>query len=155
MTLNELEQQLETIKSEIEKIKKEEMCKKIKPWRANNNGTYYAVSSGGELISLCDDDRTHDKRFEFGNYYRTSSLAVQDAKELALRGKIRQLRDVLCEGFQFGEKEKGYRIYFNTEFAEYCVGYDSKSKNIGVIYFDTQEHAQIACNILNEELGEY
>ena len=30
MTLNELEQQLETIKSEIEKIKKEEMCKKNK-----------------------------------------------------------------------------------------------------------------------------
>ena len=90
----------------MKKLKKKKCAKKIKPWRANNNGTYYAVSSGGELISLCDDDRTHDKRFEFGNYYRTSSLAVQDAKELALRGKIRQLRDVLCEGFQFGEKER-------------------------------------------------
>ena len=131
------------------------MYKKIKPWKTNNNGTYYAVASDGQPVSLCHNGYIHDRRFEIGNYYHTSSLAVQDTKELALRGKIRQLRDVLCEGFQFEEKEKGYRIYFNTEFAEYCVGYDSKSKNIGVIYFDTQEHAQIVCNILNEELEEY
>ena len=131
------------------------MYRKIKPWKANNNGTYYAVSSDGQPVSLCHDSYIHDRRFEIGNYYRTSALAVQDAKELALRGKIRQLRDVLCEGFQFEEKEKGYRIYFNTEFAEYRVSYDCKNKNIGVIYFDTQEHAQIACNMLNEELGEY
>ena len=153
MTLSELEQQLEDIKSEIEKLKKEEMYKKIKPWKANNNGTYYAVSSDGHPLELCHDNYIHDRRFEIGNYYRTSALAVQDAKELALRGKIRQLRDVLCEGFQF--EESGYRIYFNTEFAEYCVSYDSKSKNIGVVYFDSQKHAQMACNMLNEELGEY
>ena len=155
MTLNELEQQLKTIKSEIEKLKKEEMCKKLKPWKANNNGTYYAIASDGQPVSLCHDGRVHDRRFEIGNYYRTSFLAIQDIKELALRGKIRKLRDIFCEGFQFEEKEKGYRIYFNTEFAEYCVSYDSRTKNIGVIYFDTQEHAQMACNILNEELGEH
>ena len=45
-------------------------------------------------------DENDDMTFLFGNYYHTRELAEKDRAEIRLRNKVRQLRDVLCEGYQ-------------------------------------------------------
>ena len=155
MTINELEQQLEVIKIEIEKLKKEaKATSEIKPWRAEYKSAYYYVKEIGMIGNHHEEhDEVDNSNFRIGNYYRTRELAEQDVKELALRGRIRQLRDALCEGYQPSLGETSWSVIRCLEdFERFDVGSASTYSSIGEIYFDTREHAQQACDILNAEL---
>lgn len=149
MTLNELEQQVEFIKAEIEKLKAEGVHKDIKPWRAKYDEEYFALGANGHVVDICETaDKWDCEHYSIGNYYRTCKLAEQDAKELALRGKIRQLRDVLCEGCTYTAHENIWIIGFSPERNKYVPCLFGMNP-IGAICFDTKEHAQQACDILN------
>lgn len=147
-----LEQQLAVIQAEIEKLKAEEEHNKVKPWRADEDDRYYAIDADGEILDLDEDfGKDCDGMFSCGNYYRTRELAEQDAKELALRGRVRQLRDALCEGYQFINGVSNWIIYFDTEEEKFYADERILCNYVGVICFDTKEHAQQACDILNAE----
>lgn len=94
----------------------------------------------------------HLRRFQFGNYYRCRELAHQDANELRLRNRIRQLHDVLCEGYQFKQDECNYFVLYSLVEMKYITSWNRIAKEIGTIYFDTEKHAQQVCDILNTEL---
>ena len=159
MTLNEIEQRLSELKSEqdkltaeLERLKSEQA--QVKPWRAEENADCFYLNASGYVI-LEDDCRTDfdNKRFHIGNCYRTRGLAEQDAKELALRGRVRQLRDVLCEGYQFVSGKNNFYLFMNEMQGRYCVSDITRCPSIGEVYFDTREHAQQACDILNADLS--
>ena len=148
-----LEQQLAVIQAEIEKLKAEEQSKEVKPWRADEDGRYYAIYAGGAILELGEDfGEDCDEIFSFGNYYRTRELAEQDAKELALRGRVRQLRDALCEGYKFVPQERNFYVFFSHIDKCFHHEWDADADYIGTIWFDTKEHAQQACDILNAEM---
>lgn len=148
-----LEQQLAVIQAEIEKLKAEEEHNKVKPWRADEDGRYYAIDADGEILELGEHFGVDcDEMFSCGNYYRTRELAEQDAKELALRGKIRQLRDALCEGYQFVYDKLNYFAFYCHADGGFQVYGCTACQSIAEIYFDTKEHAQTACDILNAEM---
>lgn len=157
MTIDELEQRLTALKSEqdkltaeLERLKAEQA--EVKPWRAEKNVGYCFVRDIGEIFSTPETDRESDyDRYKIGNYYRTRELAEQDAKELALRGRIRQLRDALCEGYQFTIGSKNFLVCYDTLKKCFFVSIFKTVRNVGDIYFDTREHAQTACDILNAE----
>lgn len=157
MTIEELEQQIKTLQDEIDKLKSEQARGGIKPWRAYNCQNYFYISGEGVIIETREDNGSFDdKAFLFGNYYRTKELAEQDEKEIVLRNKVRQLRDELCEGYKFEYNSESfnynYTIYYDwvrNIFSTDCL---SGSTMIGTIWFDTEEHAQQACDILNREL---
>ena len=158
MTLNELEQRLSALKeehdkltAELERLKAEKS--EVKPWRAECNAGYYMIQNNGDIVCFEETGFVIDTtRHEIGNYYRTRELAEQDAKELALRGKVRQLRDALCEGYRFVEGELNYSIRYNHKTRMYQPGYSANLQIVAGVYFDTEEHAQQACDILNEEM---
>lgn len=158
MTINELEQRLSELKSEqgkltaeLERLKSEQA--EVKPWRAELNSTYYMIRETGKSHSYEEaHDITDSVLFRVGNYYRTRELAEQDAKELALRGRVRQLRDALCEGYQFVSGKNNFYLFMNEIQGRYCVSDITRCPSIGEIYFDTREHAQQACDILNADL---
>ena len=156
MTLNEIEQRLEALQAEkdkliaeLERLKAEEA--QVKPWRAEYGENYYHISQIGNISADVEIFHNVDNKFfNCGNYYRTHELAEQDAKELALRGRVRQLRDALCEGYVFTGYEDCYCIGINAREGGFTVGYAfAPIRDIGQIYFDTEEHAQTACDILN------
>ena len=148
-----LEQQLAVIQAEIEKLKAEEEHKEVKPWRAEYSSKYYYVSDGGVIDCHLDDyDECDNILHSRGNYYRTEALAEQDAKELALRGRVRQLRDALCEGYRFVPSGNNFYVYFDVLEKYYFVSIGSFNCVVGTVYFDTKEHAQTACDILNAEM---
>ena len=154
MTIEELEQQINVLQDEVDKLKSKHTKSEIKPWRADKNESYWFISVIGEWCETNEyQNKVDDMRYSFGNYYRTKGLAEQDRNEIALRNKIRQLRDVLCEGYEFiPDNNYNYTIYYNYNYASFCIDCYSNANIIGAIYFDTKEHAQQACNILNQEL---
>ena len=148
-----LEQQLAVIQAEIEKLKAEEQSKEVKPWRADEESRYYAIDADGEILELGEHfGKDCNEMFSCGNYYRTRELAEQDAKELALRGRVRQLRDALCEGYKFVPQERNFYVFFSHIDKCFHHEWDADADYIGTIWFDTEEHAQQACDILNAEM---
>ena len=158
MTINELEQRLSALQvekdkltAELERLKSEEEHKGVKPWRAKGDCLYYYVDTDNSTSAMVEDTHIKDTaRFKCGNYYRTETLAEQDAKELALRGRVRQLRDVFLEGYICGSDM--FSIYYDTEINRYipfdCLGL----KIIASIVFPSMSSAQQVCDILNKEL---
>ena len=160
MTIKELENQISNLQTELEKLKQAEKEKnkeeknELRPWRAEEGDNYYYINSSGEVFS--DIDRRFgidDKQYTFGNYYYTKELAEQDAKKLKLRNRIRQYRDVLCENYKYNPCKSNWYIVFCNELVKYGVVSTTAIEEIGQIYFDTQEHAQQVCDILNAELN--
>ena len=160
MTIKELENQISNLQTELEKLKQTEKEKnkkeknKLRPWRAEEGYNYYYINSNGEVFSDVDGRfGIDDSQYTFGNYYHTEELAEQDAKELKLRNEIRQYRDVLCENYKYNPCKSNWYIVFCNELVEYGVVSTTAIEEIGQIYFDTQEHAQQVCDILNAELN--
>ncbi len=158
MTLEQIEQRLTALKSEqdkltaeLERLKSEQA--EVKPWRAEKNAGYYILQNNGNICCFEETGFVIDTtRHKIGNYYRTRELAEQDAKELALRGRIRQLRDALCEGYQFVHDKLNYFIFYCHTDGEFQVDCCAACQSIAEVYFDTKDHAQTACDILNAEM---
>ena len=162
MTIKELENQISNLQTELEKLKqaekekKKEEKNKLRPWRAEEGGNYYYINSNGEVFSDVDGRfGIDDSQYTFGNYYYTKELAKQDAKALKLRNRIRQYHDVLCENYKYNPCKSNWYIVFCNELVKYGVVSTNAIEEIGQIYFDTQEHAQQVCDILNAELNSY
>lgn len=160
MTLNEIEQRLDALQAEkdkltaeLERLKAEEQSKEVKPWRAGEGDKYYYIDIINKVATTAEAYlRVDFDAYSCGNYYRTKELAEQDAKELTLRGRVRQLRDALCEGYQFIDDGNNWYIIFSVKTAKYEISSNPYFRSIGNIYFDTYEHARQACDILNAEM---
>lgn len=162
MTIKEIENQISNLQTELEKLKQAEKEKdkeeknKLRPWRAELSGFYYYIDKKGNVYERKDfQDIDDDSFYEYGNYYHTKELAKQDAKELKLRNEIRQYRDVLCENYKYNPCKSNWYIAFCNELVKFGVVSTTAIEEIGQIYFDTQEHAQMVCDILNAELNSY
>ena len=150
MTIEELEKQIASLQEEVRKLKE---IKSTEPWRAAKGEWYYCIDSDGMVVKDLEEySEVHLRRFQFGNYYRCRELAHQDANELRLRNRIRQLHDVLCEGYQFKQDECNYFVLYSLVEMKYITSWNRIAKEIGTIYFDTEKHAQQVCDILNTEL---
>lgn len=150
MTIEELEKQIASLQEEVRKLKE---IKSTEPWRAAKGEWYYYIDSDGSVVKDLEDySEVHLHRFQLGNYYRCKELAHQDINELRLRNRIRQLHDVLCEGYQFKQDKCNYFVLYSLVEMKYITSWNRIAKEIGTIYFDTKEHAQQVCDILNAEL---
>ena len=72
--------------------------------------------------------------------------------ELKIRNRIRQFHDVLCEGYQFKQDKCNYYVLYSLVEMKYITSWNRIAKEMGTIYFDTEEHARQVCDILNAEL---
>lgn len=157
MTLNEIEQRLNALQAEkdkliaeLAKLKSEQA--QVKPWRAKIAQDYFSLSSVYCVLPSTEaGNGVNNTCYKIGNYYRTRELAEQDARELALRGRVRQLRDALCEGYRASQDNINYCVLYSLTDAKYSVGFVESEISVAEIYFDTEEHAQQACDILNAE----
>lgn len=148
--IEELEKQIANLQEEIRKLKE---INRAEPWRAAKGEWYYYIDSDGSVVKDLEDySDVHADRFRLGNYYRCKELVHQDVNELRLRNRMRQLRDAICEGYQFESSKWNWYIYYSLTEMKYCVSWNDSSKMISTIYFDTKVHAQQVCDILNAEL---
>ena len=59
---------------------------------------------------------------------------------------------MLWEGYQFKQDKCNYFVLYSLVEMKYITSWNRIAKEIGTIYFDTKEHAQQVCDILNAEL---
>lgn len=147
--LKELVAQVDELRDEIEQLEEEEEAM-IRPWRAGPDKVYYLISMAGKSVDCREQLKSGDKdRFDYGNYYRSAELAEQDAKELRERGKLRQLRDMLCPGYKYSGYGESHTVVCDTKHNKY-VWVLCGFKQPGAIYFDTCEHARQAADWMNK-----
>lgn len=150
MTIQELEAKVKELNLDLEKLKEE----KRKLWRAEYDEKYYCIRPSGAIDTGYELGNVSNKyHHEFGNYYRTKELAEQDAKEQKLRNRVRQLRDMLCEGYKFIPATYNYCVYYNARYKKFSFT-ERYNLGIGEIYFDNIGHAKQACDVLNNEFDE-
>ena len=145
---------------EIEVEISEEESEKLQPSETGyegvpNSDVYFYVNSRGYVETACEDYYDVDNEYyESANYYSDKTVAENNARADKL---MRQLRRFSVEhrecGVNFNDiNAEKYYIYYDYENNELNVGFVLRSRNFGVIYFDSEETAQAAIDEFYDEL---
>jgi len=161
--MNDIEKKLEALKAEflekLEALEKEaEMQKKqeeLKPWKPKDGEDYFYIGIDFTIDSWENADDDTDKRnFRIGNCFPTEARAEQVAEKMRLLLRLEQLHDQLCPDYE--------PDWNNTSKQKICLGRDHADDcwfvdifditEYPTAYFDTEENAQKAAEILNKEM---
>lgn len=117
--------------------------------------TYYTITSSGAIHrEVSDHDIIDKQRYEGANYYSSETVVKNNARADKL---MRQLR-------RFAVEHRKNKIDWNNESqAKYCINYQHYPKkmcpisiyscqDIGSVYFDSKENAQLAIDTFYNEL---
>lgn len=169
--MSDIEKKLEALKAEflgkLEDLKKEaEMQKKQeepKPWKPEIGEGYFAIENlaveGGAGIArytYCEDS-IDESNIQFGNCFPTGERAEQVVKKMQMLLRLEQLHDMFCPDY--------VPDWNNGDELKFCLGYDHADDcwfvycfnvtQYPTVYFDTEENAQKAAEILNKEIENY
>lgn len=164
--MNDIEKKMEALKAEflvkLEALEKEaEMQKKQeepKPWKPEAGEEYFFVNNDLSIYCFCNYNGEEDRyNFEIGNCFRTGERAEQVAKKMRLLLRLEQLHDMLCPDYvpdweNYGQK---FLVYFNHAENRWHIGASNAFELRCATYFDTEENAEKAAEILNKEMREF
>ena len=161
--MNDIEKKLEALKAEflgkLEALRKEAEAQKKqeepKPWKPKDGEDYFYIGIDFTIDSWENvDDDTDKRNFRIGNYFPTEERAEQVAKKMRLLLRLEQLHDMLCPDYE--------PDWNNTSKQKICLGRDHADDcwfgdifditEYPTAYFDTEENAQKAAEILNKEM---
>ena len=154
--MNDIEKKIEELKSEfltkLEELKKEaEMQKKQEEWKFGEK--YFYISQSGRVIcEMFTEHRTDIARKNFGNFFRTRGRAEQVADKMRLLLRLEQLHDQLCPDYvpDWGNYGQKFLVYFNHAENRWHIGASNAFELRCATYFDTEENAEKAAEILNK-----
>ena len=163
--MNNIKKELEALKAEflgkLEALEKEaEMQKKQeepKPWMPDYGDKYYYVDEDLGVDYYTYNDYVADgHKSEVGNCFRPEARAEQVAKRMRLLLRLQQLHDMLCPDYvpdweNYGQK---FLVYFNHAENRWHIGFSNAFELRCATYFDTEENAEKAAEILNKEMRE-
>lgn len=163
--MNDVEKKIENLKAEffekLEELQKEaEEQKKQeepKPWKPERGEEYFAVEDVADVVpyTYCEDS-IDEYNIQLGNCFRTKERAEQVTKKMRLLLRLEQLHDMLCPDYEPDWNNDGELKFC---LAHYCdddcwfVDYFNVTQ-YPTVYFDTNENAEKAAEILNKEMRE-
>ena len=164
--MNDIEKKLEALKSEflgkLEALRKKAAAQKKqeewKPWKPEVEEKYFYIGNTLETGKyLNGGDPVDDKLITVGNCFRTKERAEQVAEKIRLLLRLEQLHDMLCPDY--------VPDWNNDGELKFCLGYDHADDcwlvdyfnvtQYPTVYFDTNENAEKAAEILNKEIKNY
>lgn len=164
--MNDIEKKLEALKAEflgkLEELRKEAETQKeqeeLKPWKPEvEEGYFYIGNTLGIGEYFNGGDYIDDKLITAGNCFRTKERAEQVTEKMRLLLRLEQLHDMLCPDY--------VPDWNNGDELKFCLGYDHaddcwfvycfNATQYPTVYFDTEENAQKAAEILNKEIENY
>ena len=163
--MNDIEKKLEALKAKflgkLEALQKEaEMQKKqeeLKPWKPEVGEKYFvAVEDGADVVQYCEDS-IDEFNIRFGNCFRTKERAEQVARKMRLLLRLEQLHDMLCPDYVpdwSNEDEHKFYLFYDGKASNWKYTYWSAFDFRVGEYFDTEENAEKAAEILNKEMEE-
>lgn len=161
--MNDIEKKLEALKAEflgkLEEMQKEaEEQKKqeeLKPWKPEYQHGYFAIEGTAfkvERYTNFEDDI--DKlTISSGNCFPAKERAEQVAEKMRLLLRLEQLHDMLCPDYvpDWGKCGQKFLVYFNHAENQWTIGAYNAFEMRCETYFDTNENAKKAAEILNKE----
>ena len=148
---------LEALEKEAEMQKKQEEWNPWKPWKPEVGEEYFSVEDGADVARYAYfEDSIDESNIQFGNCFRTKERAEQVAKKMRLLLRLEQLHDMLCPDYvpdweNYGQK---FLVYFNHAENRWHIGASNAFELRCATYFDTEENAEKAAEILNKEMRE-
>lgn len=150
--IKELEYELKELR---EKIEEQKEYGEPKPWKPEiEEGYFYIGNTLGIGEYFNGGDYIDDKLITAGNCFRTKERAEQVARKMRLLLRLEQLHDMLCPDY--------VPDWNNDGELKFCLGYDHADDcwlvddfnvtQYPTVYFDTEENAEKAAEILNGEL---
>ena len=164
--MNDIEKKIEDLKVEflgkLEALEKEaEMQKKqeeLKPWKPEREEKYFTIENSFDVVqyTYCEDG-IDESNIQFGNYFRTEERAEQVAEKMRMLLRLEQLHDMLCPDYvpdweNYGQK---FLVYFNHAENRWHIGFSNAFELRCATFFDTEENAEKAAEILNKEMREF
>ena len=160
--MNDIEKKLEALKAEflgkLEELKREEEMQKKqeewKPWKPQAREEYFFVDNYFLSHIFCNmNDDVDSYNFEIGNCFPTKERADQVAKKMRLLLRLEQLHDMLCPDYvpDWGKCGQKFLVYFNHAENQWTIGAHNAFEMRCETYFDTNENAKKAAEILNKE----
>ena len=118
------------------------------------NDFYYLASRGNVEVSVDNCDKYDDDCYKAANYYSDKFIAENNARADQL---MRQLRRFAAEHRECGVNlndmnTKKFCIYYDYKNDELGVSLVFRTRDFGVIHFDSEETAQAAINEFHDEL---
>lgn len=162
--MNDIEKKLEALKVEflekLEALQKEaEMQKEqeeLKPWKPEVEEKYFYIGNTLETGKYFNDGYpVDDKLITVGNYFPTEERAEQVAKKMRLLLRLEQLHDMLCPDYEPDWNDDKLKFCLCRDHVDDCWFVDIFDvTEYPTAYFDTEENAEKAAEILNRELEE-
>lgn len=159
--MNDIEKKLEALKAEflgkLEELQKEaEMQKKQEEWKPEIGDSYFYISSNFEAMNKVKGTTSFETdRISNGNCFKTKERAEQVAEKMRLLLRLEQLHDMLCPDYVpdwSNEDEHKFYLFYDGKASNWKYTYWSTFDfRIGE-YFDTEENAEKAAEILNKEM---
>lgn len=157
--MNDIEKKLEALKAEflekLEALEKEaEMQKKqeeLKRGSRRMEKTTFITIDSWENV----DDDTDKRNFRIGNCFPTEARAEQVAEKMRLLLRLEQLHDMLCPDYVpdwSNEDEHKFYLFYDGKASNWKYTYWSAFDFRVGEYFDTEENAEKAAEILNKEM---
>ena len=119
------------------------------------NGGYYYYDNGYTVDTILDTGNpTSVDLYDVANYYSNVNIANNNARADNL---MRQLRRFAVENRKSdidwaNDRQDKYYLYYDCLNEKIFINYTNSWKNFGQIYFDTEEIAQLAIKIFEDEL---
>lgn len=162
--MNDIEKKIEELKSEfltkLETLQKEVKMQQgeQKLWKPEIGESYFFIRSDfGVTDKVKGTTSFETDRISNGNCFKTKKRAEQVAKKIRLLLRFEQLHDMLCPDYvpDFGSGEATYCLYYDYSSSRWAVeGWYDCNCRVNGPYFDTEENAEKAAEILNKEMRE-
>lgn len=163
--MNDIEKKIEALKAEflgkLEALRKEAEAQKKqeepKPWKPKYGEDYFYIGIDFTIDSWENvDDDTDKRNFRIGNCFPTSERSEQVAEKMRLLLRLEQLHDMLCPDYVpdwNNDGELKFCLAHHCDDDYWFVDYFNVTQ-YPTVYFDTEENAQKAAEILNKEMRE-
>ena len=158
--MNDIENKIEALKAEflgkLEELRKEaEMQKKQKEPKLGEK-YFYISQFGRAILDTFTQHPTDFARKNLGNFFSTEERAEQVAEKMRLLLRLEQLHDMICPDYvpDWGNYGQKFLVYFNHAENRWHIGASNAFELRCATYFDTEENAEKAAEILNKEMRE-
>ena len=134
----------------------EKKLEALKPWKPERGKEYFTIENGCDVVRyIYIGDDIDASNIQSGNCFPTRERAEQVAEKMRLLLRLEQLHDMICPDYvpDFGSGEATYCLYYDYSSSRWAVeGWYDCNCRVNGPYFDTEENACKAAEILNKEL---
>ena len=140
--IEELENKINELASEIEKLKAE---KKNGLWKPKDGERYWYINTGGGgLTTVWDGDIADKSRYALGNVFKTEEEAEFRAEQLKVEAELRRFAR------PFEENKSNWTMIYEADHKKIAV-YNYTSFKIYNIHFATEEIARKAIDTVGAD----